>query len=157
MRSSSDIGVRSDSSCEGPGSFGGSDAHRYHCLQSYYSMDWDSYRYKSRMPYGWDPSAKWGESNRCCAVVRMPMPSAPERARVALRLPHPDAELWIGLKKANGAGLERAFETPALETGKNYEYEFIARWLENGAPKAESRSVTVRCGDSIEIDFTLEK
>ena len=133
-----------------PGSFGGSDAHRFYFLQSYYSMEWDAYRYKSGMPYGWEPSAKWSTEIRICASpVRLPAPSTPEQARVALRLPHPDAELWIDTVKMKSGGTEGTFETPALEPGQSIEYEFIYRW----GMMAESRTVTLKRGDSVEVDF----
>ena len=140
-----------------PGSFGGSDAHRFYFLQSYYSMDWDSYRYKSRMPYGWEPSAKWGEACRVCARV-FAAPSTPDRARFAIRVPHPDAEVWIGTAKVTPTGSERSFESQPLESGKGYDFEFIARWTnDNGMTLAESRTVTVAAGDSVDVDFTVEK
>ena len=138
-----------------PGSFGGSDSHRNYFLQNYYSMDWDAYRYKSQMPYGWLPTAKWAEQARVCSV-KLPTPSAPDRARILVRVMHADAELWIGTSKATAIGADRSFETPALEIGKRYDYEFIARWLEKGVPKAESRTVTVKGGDSVEVDFTAK-
>ena len=143
-----------------PGSFGGSDAHRNYFLQSYYSMDWDSYRYKSQMPYGWEPSAKWNGDCRICApiVVTLPAASALDKARFAVRVPHPDAELWIGSTKLKPSGMDRSFETPALESGKNYDYEFIARWTdERGERRAESRTVTVKGGDSVDVNFRVEK
>ena len=139
-----------------PGSFGGSDAHRNYFLQSYYSLDWDAYRYKSRMPYGWEPTAKWGGVLRH-GTASMPAPSAPDRARISIRVPHPNADVWIGWAKMKSDGLERTFETPALEVGKSIEYEFIVRWMDRGESKAESRAVTVKRGDSVEVDFNAEK
>lgn len=135
-----------------PGSFGGSDDHRTYFLQNYYSLDWDAYRYKSRMPYGWEPTAKWATECRTCAVV-LPIPSAPERARIAIRVPHPDAELWIGTAKVNESGLDRVYETPPLEESASREYEFIVRWRDRGEWKAESRKVAVKRGDSVGVDF----
>ena len=139
-----------------PGSFGGSDAHRNYFLQSYYSLDWDSFRYKSTMPYGWEPTAKWAGAMRFCTVLR-PAPSAANRARIALRVPHPDAEVWVAGVKMKSSGFERTFETPALEPGASVEYEFIVRWIDRGESRAESRSVTLKPGDSLEVDFGAEK
>jgi len=139
-----------------PGSFGGSDAHRTYFLQEYYGLDWDAYQYKSRMPYGWEPTAKWATECRVCAVA-LPAPSSADRARISIRVPHPDAELWIGTTRVKAIGSERVYEAPVLDAEKSAEYEFIARWRVGDEWKAESRTVSVKRGDSVEVDFNKEK
>ena len=44
-----------------------------------------------------------------------------------------DAEIWIGGKKTQPTGgSARCFVSPALETGKEFTYDFRAKWRENG-------------------------
>ena len=53
-------------------------------------------------------------------------------------------------------GLDRDFETPELDAAKDYSYEFIARWVENGEPKAAIRTVKFKAGEAHNVDFTRD-
>jgi uncharacterized protein (TIGR03000 family) len=65
-----------------------------------------------------------------------------------------DAELWFNGVKTAQAGTERHFISPALAPGKNYTYAIEARWMENGKPVEQTRSVHVHANDREVVDFT---
>jgi uncharacterized protein (TIGR03000 family) len=74
--------------------------------------------------------------------------------RVDVRLPQPDAELWVNKSKTATTGTDRTFESPELADGKEFRYELVARWKRNGAEVSESREVVVTGGKSVLVDFT---
>lgn len=85
-----------------------------------------------------------------------PLPSPKESTafRVTIRVPADDTEIWVNQDyQTKQTGRERVFETPPLEPG-TYKYEVIARWIENGMGRAESREVVAKPGDSVMVDFT---
>jgi uncharacterized protein (TIGR03000 family) len=74
--------------------------------------------------------------------------------RLSVLLPDPDADVWIERTEMKQKGTERTFVSPALEAGKSYRYEIVARWTADGREKAESRTATGQAGQTIRIDFT---
>ena len=79
---------------------------------------------------------------------------AKARFRLSIRVPTEDAEIWVDKTyQTQQKGIERSFETPPLEPG-HYRYEVIARWTEQGQPRAESREVFAQPGQTLRIDFT---
>jgi uncharacterized protein (TIGR03000 family) len=74
-------------------------------------------------------------------------------ARVRVRVPE-DAKLWFDGTETHQGGAERVFETPTLQTGKEYRYELKARWTEDGRPVERSKSVYVRAGRESVVDLT---
>jgi uncharacterized protein (TIGR03000 family) len=80
----------------------------------------------------------------------------PDNTRVTamVRMPSPDAQLWVeGQEMDSGGSSRRQFVSPPLEDGR-YTYNFEARWQENGRTRDEKRSVSVHPGDRITVDFT---
>jgi len=77
--------------------------------------------------------------------------------RVDVRLPHPDAELWVNQTKTQSGGANRTFETPELADGKEFRYELVALWHQNGEPMSATRGVVVAGGKSVVVDFTTAK
>lgn len=75
--------------------------------------------------------------------------------RLAVRLPDPNADVWVEKVEMKQRGAVRAFESPPLEAGKGYRYELIAKWIENGREKAESRVVFGKAGETVAVDFTI--
>jgi uncharacterized protein (TIGR03000 family) len=139
-----------------PGVFGGSDAHRH--VINPPILGWGT---------GWfgplSPSPR-----RVPQTVSVhppatsiceggPAPSSPRCARLTVRLPNPQAELWIDRRTTSQQGSERAFESPELNLGESYQYKLIAQWVENGQERAESREVTVQAGKSMIVDFSIPK
>ena len=74
-------------------------------------------------------------------------------ARLEVRLPHPAAEVFVNRQPTAATGTERAFESPPLEAGKEFGYEVVARWVENGEKKAVTRTVAVTAGNTQVVDF----
>jgi uncharacterized protein (TIGR03000 family) len=77
--------------------------------------------------------------------------------RVIVRVPDPDAEVWIDNKATTQKGAERLFESPPLPVGQRYRYELVARWTVNGQEKAESRTINGEVGQTVAVDFRLPK
>jgi len=75
-------------------------------------------------------------------------------ALVNVRLPDPNAEVWIDGKKTQSKGTVREFESPPLDPGKNYTYEVKARWTENGKDREVTKTVPVRANGVATADFT---
>lgn len=75
--------------------------------------------------------------------------------RMDVRLPHPDAELWVNQTRTQSSGAHRTFETPELADGKEFRYELVAKWQLNGEPISATRGVVVSGGKSVVVDFTL--
>lgn len=86
-----------------------------------------------------------------------PPPSAPNCCRVEVRLSDPETELWVNQTKMHSVGLTRTFDTPELADGKEYRYEFTAKWSREGEPVRETRGVVVAGGKSVVVEFTPTK
>jgi len=54
------------------------------------------------------------------------------------------AEVWIEGAKMSQRGPARIFVSPPLEPGKNFSYEIVARWNDNGQPVERRQEVPVR-------------
>jgi uncharacterized protein (TIGR03000 family) len=80
-----------------------------------------------------------------------------EPAAVEVKVPQADAELWFQGVKTNRTGKVREFASPALDRGTTYSYQVRARWMDNGEPVERTRSVTVRAGERVRVDFTADK
>jgi len=133
-----------------PGTFGGSDAHRFYSNPPILGYGLHAFGYRSPIARLAAPSVSvYPES----APVALPAPTVPSACRVEVRLPDAGAELWINKTKTSSTGVERSFESPELTEGKSFEYELIARWENAGEKKAESRKVTVAAGKSVLVDF----
>ena len=74
-------------------------------------------------------------------------------ARVDVSVPAADAEVWIEDTKMTQTGLTRTYSTPALAPGSDFNYDIAAQWLENGKPKKETQTVTVRSGETTRVTF----
>lgn len=73
-------------------------------------------------------------------------------ATVEVRLPA-GAELWFGSFQTDQAGSTRRFESPPLTAGRDYTYEVRARWAQAGRPVEQTRTVRVRAGQAVRVDF----
>jgi uncharacterized protein (TIGR03000 family) len=73
-------------------------------------------------------------------------------ARITVRVPD-DAKLLVdGVVRSTQGGL-RTFETPRLEPGKSYYYDFKAEMTRDGKPVSHDRQVVVESGKSLTVDF----
>jgi uncharacterized protein (TIGR03000 family) len=84
-----------------------------------------------------------------------PTTTVPTDTKAYVRVVVPaDAELWFDGEKTAQTGTSREFVSPPLTLGTDYSYEIRARWLENGKPVDQTRSVTVRGGSLTLVNFT---
>jgi uncharacterized protein (TIGR03000 family) len=65
-----------------------------------------------------------------------------------------DAEVWFNGTPASQKGAYREFMSPPVPPGKGYVYEVRARWMVDGQPVEQTRTVRVRAGDRVSVDFT---
>jgi uncharacterized protein (TIGR03000 family) len=75
-----------------------------------------------------------------------------EIASIRVRLPAGAQLSFQGVDTA-ATGNDRRFVTPPLAVGRNYQYDVVANWTQEGRPVRESRQVLVRAGDRLDIDF----
>ncbi len=136
-----------------PGSFGGSDAHRFYMNPPIFGYGLNALSYRSPSPRLSTPSVSVYPTS---APVVLPAPSAPGLCRLEVRVPDSNAEVWINKTKTKSSGLERTFESPELTQGSEFEYELVARWVVNGEKQAESKKVTVSAGKTLLVDFREE-
>jgi uncharacterized protein (TIGR03000 family) len=77
------------------------------------------------------------------------------KAVVNVKLPSPDAQLWVNDQATKQSGQARVFVTPDLEPG-SYRYRFQASWTADDVPVRASRTVVFQPGDDVVVDFTTE-
>jgi uncharacterized protein (TIGR03000 family) len=78
-------------------------------------------------------------------------------ALVEVKLPISDADVWFDGSRTASTGPVRQFLTPPLVVGRDYRYEVRALWNEGGHDVLQTRTVTVRAGDRLSVDFTTEE
>jgi uncharacterized protein (TIGR03000 family) len=66
----------------------------------------------------------------------------------------PDAEVWFNGTPTEQGGADRRFVSPPLTPGKDYTYHVEARWMRDGRPVQERRTVHVRANQRSQIDLT---
>ncbi len=79
------------------------------------------------------------------------------RAFLNVRLPSPDAEVWIEGDKTRSMGTWREYMSPPLDPDKRYSYEIKARWMENGKEVTRTKKVSVRLNAPTVVDFTADR
>ena len=80
--------------------------------------------------------------------------TAPEGvARITVIVPA-DAEVFFDGNPTKQTGTQRVFDSPPLKPGSRYTYSVRARWTADGRPVDQTRSVPVRAGAQIRVDFT---
>ena len=81
-------------------------------------------------------------------------PAAPDnRARVEVRVPDANAQVFFDGDKTQQTGTERDFVSPPLTPNKTYTYNVEAKWMENGKPMDQTRTVTVTPNQTATVDF----
>jgi uncharacterized protein (TIGR03000 family) len=106
--------------------------------QGYYS----SYYYPSETTASVTPSAAATRPvNDNCAHLEIMVP--------------PDAQLWFNGIPTTESGADRTFVSPPLTPGQNYSYDITARWVDNGQPVQEHRSIHVHANQWSSIDLTV--
>ncbi len=78
-------------------------------------------------------------------------------SRMAVTVPHPEAELLVDGRAIPGSGLQREYETPPLESGVGYTYSVAAKWRPNSyTDMTRTKRVSFRAGERITIDLSVE-
>lgn len=68
-----------------------------------------------------------------------------------------NAEVWFDGVQTRQTGSHRTFWSPVLTPGKTYSYKVRARWLDNGAPVEQTRTIDVSANCISRVDFTQPK
>jgi uncharacterized protein (TIGR03000 family) len=63
-----------------------------------------------------------------------------------------NARIWFDGDLTHQTGPVRDFESPPLQPGQTYTYNIRARWMQNGQPVTQDRTVTV-AGQRTMVDF----
>jgi uncharacterized protein (TIGR03000 family) len=95
-------------------------------------------------------------------VVGQPVPEGrlqdPSTALIVVRVPVANAEVFVEDQLMRGGqGTTRRFLSPSLSLRRNYVYTVRARWKEGGQEYQQVRSVNMRAGDTVTVDFTSAK
>ena len=78
-------------------------------------------------------------------------------SRMAVTVPHVDAELVVDGQMVPGSGLLREFETPPLERGVTYKYSVETKWQPNTyTTMTRIKAVSFRAGERIAIDLAVD-
>jgi uncharacterized protein (TIGR03000 family) len=135
-----------------PGVFGGGDSRFFDPIPP-------AFAYPGWVGGGWVPLAR--PAPLPAAVVEAP-PELPAPApvlgkpaplEVEVRLPRPDARLFIDGSEAKSAGAVRGFSTPPLATAEPYVYELRAEWTVDGRTTTHTKRVTGRAGEKVVVEF----
>ena len=78
----------------------------------------------------------------------------PNTAGVEIRLPDPDATIWVEGKEIASSGTVRQFHSPPLEASRQFTYTIKAEWHDNGKLVSDQRKVNVESNRQTVVDFT---
>jgi uncharacterized protein (TIGR03000 family) len=84
-----------------------------------------------------------------------PVPGMGASLILSVKVPQPTAEIFVDGVKTAQTGLDRTFESPPLEAGKQFKYELTARWVEGGAIREVKKAVIGTPGEVVRVDFTM--
>jgi uncharacterized protein (TIGR03000 family) len=77
------------------------------------------------------------------------------KSKLKITVPQDDAELKIEKKDTKPTGAVREFETPEIDAGKLYEYEFSVTWRPNNyTVLTRTKTIEFKGGDDINVDLT---
>ena len=78
-------------------------------------------------------------------------------SRIAVTVPHTEAELVVEGRPVPGSGLSREVETPPLKAGVTYKYSVEATWKPNAyTTMTRTKTVSFRAGQRIAADLTVD-
>ncbi len=77
------------------------------------------------------------------------------KSKIKITVPQDDAELQIMGKDTKPTGMVREFETPELEAGKPFEYDFSVTWRPNNyTTLTRTKVIEFKAGEEIVLDLT---
>src|SRR5262249_60597035 len=84
----------------------------------------------------------------------LPELTAPDNTvTIEVRVPDPEATVWIDGYKTTQRGTSRQFVSPPLTPGKTFRYEVRAEWTQNGKKVEQTQTVPVAAGHRVAVDF----
>jgi uncharacterized protein (TIGR03000 family) len=102
-------------------------------------------------------TAEHGALDATRAVATQAASTARVTSRMAVTVPHVDAELVVEGRTVPGSGLSREVETPPLQRGVTYKYSVAAKWQPNPyTTMTRTKTVSFRAGERIAVDLTVE-
>ena len=79
------------------------------------------------------------------------------QSKLTVTVPEDDAELTIEGQKTSATGVSRKFDTPPLEAGKKYIYQFEVKWRPNNyTTLTRPRTVEFTAGEAVAVDLTKD-
>ncbi len=79
------------------------------------------------------------------------------KSKLKVTVPQDNTELLIEDKPTKAVGKVREFETPNLEAGKMYEYQFKATWRPNNYTViTRTKNVQFKAGDNLDVDMAKD-
>jgi uncharacterized protein (TIGR03000 family) len=85
-------------------------------------------------------------------LAAAPDPKATGNQPVLIQLSVPNgAEVWFDGAVTHQTGTFRQFQSPPLAPGRDYSYSIRVRWMNGTQPLVETRRVSVRAGDTIDL------
>ena len=79
------------------------------------------------------------------------------KSKLKITVPQDDAELKIEKKDTKPTGAVREFETPEIDSGKPYEYEFSVTWRPNNyTVLTRTKAIEFKGGEDVVVDLTKE-
>jgi uncharacterized protein (TIGR03000 family) len=72
---------------------------------------------------------------------------------IDVRVPDPDAVVWIDGHQTAQRGTARQFVSPPLTPGSAYRYEIRAEWTQGGRKVEQKQTVNVEAGQRLAVDF----
>jgi uncharacterized protein (TIGR03000 family) len=85
-------------------------------------------------------------------VLAPVLPTANPGAVIHVHVPA-DAQVSFEGTPTRQTGSDRLFLSPPLDPAQTYTYDISARWLQDGKERREERTVSVRAGHTVNVDF----
>jgi uncharacterized protein (TIGR03000 family) len=118
----------------------------------YYSPSYYSQPYYSESPNYYSDAVQVPSTDVRQSFYAEPA-SQQQTARVMVRVPSADTRVWFDNTPTSQQGMERTFNSPALDPGSSYVYTVKARWTENGQTRDREQRVSVQAGQTATVDF----
>jgi uncharacterized protein (TIGR03000 family) len=128
-----------------PYSYGSSYPYSYGYSQGYAP----DYGYSQGYPPSYGYSQGYAQPG---GYQQAPMAQANSTARVEVKLPDANGEVWFDGQKTRQMGATRTFTTPPLDG--TYQYQVSAAWHQDGRLVTQDRTVSVKPGANVTVDFT---
>jgi uncharacterized protein (TIGR03000 family) len=78
-------------------------------------------------------------------------------AQIEVIVPDANAEVRFNGQPTRERGSRRIFTTAPLEPGYSYSYEVDAQWQRDGTPQIDTRTVQLKPGGRVVVDFTRQQ